>query len=149
MKQDMATRVVMGGGMSEQHDADFNNFACRWLTNGQLQLAVTTERGPRIVFCGLGEGRNLLAETPEFMLSSPNGPLGLLGGHRLWYAPELPERTYWPDDRPVAVEEWTGGARFMAAIDGVGSREVVRGDAGRGCADCHDCAPAAEYGRCE
>ena len=83
-----------GGGMSEQHEANFNSLACRWLTNGQLRLAVTTERGPRIVFCGLGEGRNLLAETPEFMLPSPNGPLGLLGGHRLWYAPELPERTY-------------------------------------------------------
>lgn len=106
--------------MSDQHRADFNGMACHWLTNGRLRLAITTERGPRIVFCGLDGGRNLLVETPEFMLPSPNGPLGLLGGHRLWYAPELPERTYWPDERPVTVEELTGGARFTAAIDGAG-----------------------------
>ena len=104
--------------MIEQHDANFNDLACRWLSNGRVRLAVTTGRGPRIVFCGVGEGRNLLVETPEFLLPSPNGPLGLLGGHRLWYAPELPERTYWPDDRPVTVEEVAGGARFIAAIDG-------------------------------
>jgi len=106
--------------MIEQYDANFNDLACRWLSNGRVKLAVTTGRGPRIVFCGVGEGRNLLAETPEFLLQSPNGPLGLLGGHRLWYAPELPERTYWPDDRPVTVEDVTGGARFVAAIDGMG-----------------------------
>jgi hypothetical protein len=106
--------------MIEQHDADCNGMVCRWLSNKQVRLAITTGRGPRVVFCGVGAGRNLLAETPDFVLPSPNGPLGLLGGHRLWYAPELPERTYWPDDRPVTVEELPLGARFTAAVDGAG-----------------------------
>ncbi len=104
----------------EQVDDTFNGMACRWLTNGRVRLAITTERGPRIVFCGLAGGRNMLAETPEFTLPAPNGTLALLGGHRLWYGPELPERTYWSDHEAVTVEELPNGARFIAAVDGVG-----------------------------
>lgn len=96
----------------------FNGMACRWLGNDRLRLAVTTDRGPRIVSCTVDGGRNLLAETPDFTLPAPGGTLALLGGHRLWYAPELPERTYWPDSEPVTVEETADGVRFVAAVDG-------------------------------
>ena len=106
--------------MADQHVGEFNGMESRWLTNGQLRVAVTTDRGPRVVFCGVGDGRNLLAETPDFVLPAPGGTLALLGGHRLWYAPELPERTYWPDSEPVTVEPQPDGACFVAAIDGAG-----------------------------
>jgi hypothetical protein len=106
--------------MIDQHVGEFNGMACRWLANGRVRLAITTDRGPRVVFCGVGEGRNLLAETPDFVLPAPGGTLALLGGHRLWYAPEVPDRTYWPDSEPVTVEQLADGARFVAAIDGAG-----------------------------
>ena len=106
--------------MITQEQGEFNGLACRWLANGRLRLAVTTGRGPRIVFCGLAGGRNLLAETPDFTLDSPYGPLHLLGGHRLWYAPEIVGRTYWPDDRAVKLVVLPTGARFIAEPDHFG-----------------------------
>lgn len=106
--------------MVEQEQGEFNGLACRWLTDGRIRLAVTTGCGPRVVFCGLAGGRNLFAETPDVTLDGPAGPLRLLGGHRLWHAPEIVERTYWPDDAPVRLVLLDDGARFIAAPDGVG-----------------------------
>lgn len=106
--------------MITQEQGEFNGLACRWLANGRVRLAVTTGRGPRIVFCGLAGGRNLLVETPDFTLDSPYGPLHLLGGHRLWYAPEIVERTYWPDNQAVKVVVLPAGARFIAEPDNFG-----------------------------
>jgi hypothetical protein len=109
-----------GVAMIVQEQGEFNGLACRWLSNGRVRLAVTTGRGPRVVSFGPEGGRNLFAETPEFALESPYGELRLLGGHRLWTAPEILERTYWPDDQTVMVEELTDGARFITEPDGVG-----------------------------
>lgn len=106
--------------MIAREQGEFNGLACRWLSNGRVRVAVTTGCGPRVVFCGLERGRNLFAETPGVVLDGPHGPLRLLGGHRLWYAPEIVERTYWPDDRTVKVGEVPDGARFIAEPDGVG-----------------------------
>jgi len=107
-------------GTIVQEQGEFNGLACRWLSNGRVRLAVTTGCGPRVVFCGLPGGRNLFAETPGVTLDGPAGPLRLLGGHRLWYAPEIVERTYWPDDAPVKLGAVADGARFIAEPDGMG-----------------------------
>src|ERR671935_2525211 len=91
---------------------EFNGMACRWLENEHVRLAVTTGRGPRIVFFGWREGENLFAELPNAVLETPEGGFHLLGGHRLWHAPEVLNRTYWPDDDPVEVVETEAGASF-------------------------------------
>lgn len=107
--------------MIAQEAGTYNGLACHWLSNGLIRLAVTVECGPRVVFCGWEDGgRNLFAETPDVVLDSPNGQCRLIGGHRFWHAPEIVERTYWPDDRPVAVETRDGGARFTPVADGFG-----------------------------
>src|SRR5947207_1691069 len=99
---------------------EFNGMACRWLGNDHVRLAVTTGRGPRILFWGRREGENLFAELPAAVADTPQGAYHFLGGHRLWYAPEVLESTYWPDDEPVAVEETEAGAFFTAPADGAG-----------------------------
>ena len=54
--------------------------------------------GPRIVRLGLaGSDRNLLAETPDLGWETPHGRYELFGGHRLWFAPEDPDRVAVPD----------------------------------------------------
>ncbi len=106
--------------MIRQERGEFGGLACRWLDNGRLRLAVTVGVGPRIVFCGVSGGRNLLAETPEVELDGPYGPVRLLGGHRFWYGPEIAERTYWPDDQPVQFGEIPDGLRFIAPPDAFG-----------------------------
>ena len=72
----------------------FNGLACRWLSNGLVRLAVTTGRGPRLLFWGWQSGDNVLAEVPGKVERTADGVYEFLGGHRLWYAPEALERTY-------------------------------------------------------
>jgi hypothetical protein len=108
------------GWMVMHEEGEFIGLACHWLSNGRLRLAVTTGCGPRIVCCTLDGGRNLLAETPDFTLDSPYGPLRLLGGHRLWYGPEIVERTYWPDNDPVKVVRYPDGERYFSGRDHFG-----------------------------
>jgi hypothetical protein len=98
----------------------YNGMACRWLGNEQVQLAITTDRGPRIVFWGRPGGANLFAEAPDAVIPTPDGPFHLLGGHRLWYAPEVLNRTYGPDNDPVAVDEGPGGLVFSGRADAAG-----------------------------
>jgi hypothetical protein len=81
-------------------------------------LIIITSVGPRIL--GLfGDGDNVLAVLPRSTIERPGGPpLNLIGGHRLWAAPEVPRITYEPDERPCVVTEVEGGVRVEAPVDG-------------------------------
>lgn len=90
---------------------DFYNQPTARLENDHLILDYLLEAGPRIVrLIPKGLGENLLAETPDYVLPSPQGPYRLWGGHRLWHAPETAARTYVPDD---------SGLRVVSMPDGV------------------------------
>jgi hypothetical protein len=111
----------------------FEGHACVRLEGEAGAVIVTTSVGPRIL--GLfGRGDNMLAVHPGWTIDRPTGaPFRLLGGHRLWVAPEVPRITYEPDDRPCVVIEMEGGVRIEAPRDGAGilkSIEVCRSEAG-------------------
>ena len=101
-------------------DGEFNGMPCRWLENNTVKLAVTTSRGPRVVFWGPKDGDNIFVSLPDAVADTPAGQYSFLGGHRLWYAPERLETTYWPDNDPVEVTDIPGGSRFTALPDGPG-----------------------------
>lgn len=63
----------------------------RRLENGRCWVEVLAKGGPRIVGFGLAGQGNLMAETPDVTWDSGYGLYELLGGHRLWSAPETPE----------------------------------------------------------
>jgi hypothetical protein len=87
---------------------------------GEVDAVVTTSVGPRIVGLMLPDGRNVLVETPDATLHCPgSGAFHLLGGHRLWAAPEEPRVTYRPDDDPVVVDELDDGFRLTTRPDPV------------------------------
>jgi hypothetical protein len=91
-------------------ESQLGGHACLRLENEALALWVTRDLGPRILGLALAGGDNLLALLPETTLPCPGrGPYHLRGGHRLWYAPEDPPRTYWPDDEPVSIQEQDQG----------------------------------------
>jgi hypothetical protein len=82
----------------------------RRLTNGRIWLDVLAEAGPRIVRLGLaGSARNVLAETPDDGWGTPHGRYELLGGHRLWFAPEDPDRVAVPDGNGLTLETFPDG----------------------------------------
>jgi hypothetical protein len=80
---------------------------CVKLTNGETELIVTTDVGPRIIHYGFAGGQNLF-RTYDTMLGKTGGDgWRIYGGHRLWHAPEAKPRTYSPDNGPVE-HEWNG-----------------------------------------
>lgn len=88
----------------------FLDLDCVRLTNERISLLVTTAVGPRILALHLDDGDNLFAELPGVTIPGADaGPFHMRGGHRLWHAPEVPARTYVPDDRPVEITECDGG----------------------------------------
>ncbi len=77
---------------------------CLKLSNGTVDLIVTTAVGPRILFYGPTGGKNLLALHPNGQKETALGTWKVLGGHRLWCWPEVFPATYAPDNSPVP---WT------------------------------------------
>ncbi len=88
------------------------------IANGAIQVEVLAAAGPRIV--GLrreGSAANLLAETPDLGWETAFGRYELLGGHRLWIAPENPEMVAVPDSEGLVVEPLVDGLRLSGAIE--------------------------------
>lgn len=73
---------------------------CYRLSNGTVEVIVTTDVGPRIIRYGFVGGENMLAELPPADKSDPD-KWNVWGGHRLWTAPEAMPRSYAPDNSPV------------------------------------------------
>jgi hypothetical protein len=83
------------------------------LSNGVVDLVITADVGPRIVFYGFRSGENVLHEVANDAGKTGGSEFRLYGGHRLWVSPEV-ERTYYPDNTPVAVRQHGNAARFTA-----------------------------------
>lgn len=91
---------------------------CVELSNKSLSLLVTQSVGPRIISLKLNGNENLLAELPGQTLECPGkGDFHFYGGHRLWYAPEEPFRTYLPDDDPVEIILLNNGIHTRQSVE--------------------------------
>jgi hypothetical protein len=92
----------------------FLGLDCVQLKNNAVSLLVTRSVGPRIISLRLANGENLFAELPDLTLAYPNGgELRFWGGHRLWHAPEVPARTYIPDDDSVEITAVANGLHVV------------------------------------
>jgi hypothetical protein len=92
---------------------DYYNLPARTLSNTHLSLDFLTQAGPRIVRLSLaGSSDNLLAELPDMAAPTAFGDFHILGGHRLWHAPEAMPRTYIPDDAGLVVDDLPDGVRL-------------------------------------
>ncbi|HMZ07160.1 MAG TPA: hypothetical protein PK078_06030 [Anaerolineales bacterium] len=91
---------------------------CVVLENASLRLLVTRSVGPRILSLQLDGGENLFAELPDFVTDCPgSGIYHFRGGHRLWHSPEVPTRTYLPDDTPVQIEAIENGLNVTQDVE--------------------------------
>jgi hypothetical protein len=77
---------------------------CYRITNGEVELIVTSDIGPRVMRYGFVGGQNFFWEQKESMGKSGEPAWVLRGGHRLWVGPEDIKYTYPPDNSPVKVE---------------------------------------------
>lgn len=87
------------------------------ISNGSVEAVVTLDVGPRIIRYGfVGQANALWENAPDLGGRGEEG-FRVRGGHRLWHAPELPERTYYPDNHPVAYRELPNGVVATAPVE--------------------------------
>jgi hypothetical protein len=77
---------------------------CYKLSNGAVELIVTTDIGPRIIRYAFVDDENILGEVPDSIIETELGIWKPRGGHRLWTAPEANPRSYAPDNNPLEFE---------------------------------------------
>jgi hypothetical protein len=84
------------------------------LSNGDIELIVTLDVGPRVISYRLANGKNVFKEYDDQMGKAGEADWMIRGGHRLWVAPEDPTRTYFPDNAPVSYQQIRPGVvRFV------------------------------------
>ena len=99
---------------------------CLSLSNGEAEVVLTTDVGPRILRYGFLRGPNILGEYPDRVTPSPLGDWKPYGGHRLWAGPENMHTTYAPDNVPIEHEQETDFAvRLRAPVDAAGLRKQM------------------------
>ena len=75
------------------------------LANGQVELIVTQDVGPRIVRFGFIGDQNVFGELPEQMGGTSEKKWMIRGGHRLWVAPEEKPKSYELDNVPIVIRK--------------------------------------------
>lgn len=90
---------------------------CYRVTNGEIELIVTGDVGPRIIRFGFVGGQNLFKEYPEQLGKTGEEKFQLRGGDRVWKAPEDPVATWAPDNVPVDIRVTPTGLVAQAPIE--------------------------------
>lgn len=100
---------------------------CVRLSNGDVEVVVTTDVGPRILSYATRGGDNVLG---HFLESTKETALGIwkpYGGHRLWVWPEVFPATYAPDNDPVeCVPESELSILVRQSVDAAGMEKQIR-----------------------
>ena len=90
---------------------------CIRMTNGEVEIIITTDVGPRIVRFGFVGDQNLFREFKQQQGKTGGDKWLIYGGHRLWHAPEVKPRTYFPDNNSVNYN-WNGETlRLIQSIE--------------------------------
>lgn len=132
-------------------ELSYKNYGrCLSISNGEAELIVTLDVGPRIICYRLSAGENVFFEDTERSICNksegikkvfgPDAVWYIYGGHRLWASPEY-DTTYNPDNGPVEYKATENGARFSAGVQSVlklrFEMEVRLDDAGSGARIIH------------
>jgi hypothetical protein len=80
------------------------------LANGEVELIVTLDVGPRIISYRTLSGPNVFKEYSDQLGKSGESDWQMRGGHRLWAGPEDLTRTYAIDNSPVAYKNLGPGS---------------------------------------
>jgi len=90
---------------------------CYRVSNGQIELIVTGDVGPRIIRFGFLGGQNLFKEFAEQIGKSGEEKFQLRGGDRVWKAPEDPVATWASDNVPVQITPTPSGLVARAPVE--------------------------------
>lgn len=90
---------------------------CWRVSNGEVELIVTGDVGPRIIRYGFIGGQNLFKEFTDQLGKSGEKEFQLRGGDRVWKAPEDHIATWAPDNAAVEITVSSSGLVATAPVD--------------------------------
>ena len=102
---------------------------CYLISNGEADLIVTADIGPRIMSYGFTGSQNFFKVFEDQQGKSGEPDWQMRGGHRVWLAPEDARLTYAPDNDPVEIEVFNGVLKATQPIEpltGLRKQLVVR-----------------------
>jgi hypothetical protein len=94
---------------------------CYRVSNGEVELIVTGDVGPRVIRFGFVGGQNVFKEFADQMGRTGEERFQLRGGSRIWKAPEDPIATWAPDNVPVEITPTPTGLIARAPVETVSS----------------------------
>src|SRR6266536_3582971 len=84
---------------------NFKGYPNSWqVSNGEVELVVTGDIGPRIMRYGFPGGQNFFKEFSEQMGKTGEPTWQTRGGHRVWIEPEDIVKSYAPDNEAVNID---------------------------------------------
>jgi hypothetical protein len=90
---------------------------CYRSSDGETELVVTTDVGPRIIRYGFVGGQNMFVEIAEELGKSGESWWVMRGGHRLWASPEVKPDTYALDNGPVEANIRGGAISLLQPVE--------------------------------
>jgi hypothetical protein len=90
---------------------------CYRVSNGEVELIVTGDVGPRVIRFGFVGGQNLFKEYAEQLGKSGEEKFQLRGGDRVWKAPEDPVATWAPDNVAPGITPTLRGLIARAPVE--------------------------------
>jgi hypothetical protein len=98
-------------------DTSYHGWKAISLDTAEAGLIIPTDIGPRIISCAFNGCGNLFATLDSHLGGTNEAEFTVRGGHRLWHAPEIPLRTYQPDNSPVQVQTLENGRGVILTQD--------------------------------
>ncbi len=103
---------------------------CYRISNGEVELVVTSDVGPRIIRYGYVGGQNFFVELEEDLGQTGGDSWRLYGGSRLWVAPEDAVYSYGADNDPVEIEFSGNRLSAQAPVENTGVQKRIEVELG-------------------
>ncbi len=87
------------------------------ISNGTVEAVVTGDVGPRVMRYAFAGGQNFFKEFASQLGKTGEEAWQPRGGHRLWFGPEDPIKTYAPDNTPVDIAIHAGALVATGAVE--------------------------------
>ncbi len=108
MKRVLLALLLIAAGAQAAVKIEKTNFRgwpnCYRITNGEVELVVTTDVGPRVIRYAFVGGKNIFKEFDAEMGKTGENKWMPRGGHRIWFAPEDAKLTYPADNFSVKAD---------------------------------------------
>jgi hypothetical protein len=104
-----------------------NGHSALSLSNGEVEVAVSSAMGPRVLRYGFIDGPNFFKEMSavEERRLTGDQPWKVYGGHRIWIGPERLSYTYAPDNDPPSIVRGDSSILAVSPVDEAGVEKAI------------------------